>query len=135
MKSRVFSLITALITSWVALGLPANAFKLNGSWATSPSVCGQVFMKKDGAILFRQDSDQYGGGFIMQGNKVGGQTQTCNVTRRKEEGDVIHMVAMCATDIMASNVQLSAKIVDDNTIARIFPGMPEFTLNYSRYPM
>jgi hypothetical protein len=61
--------------------------------------------------------------------------QTCTINRRKVEGNVIHMVAKCADDIMTSNVQFSAKIIDDNTIARIFPGMPEFTLSYSRCPM
>ena len=60
--------------------------------------------------------------------------QTCTISRRKEEGNVIHMVAKCADDIMTSNAQFSAKIIDDNTIARIFPGMPEFTLSYSRCP-
>ena len=29
------------------------------------------------------------------------------------------MIAKCADDIMTSNVQFSAKIVDDNTIARV----------------
>ena len=61
--------------------------------------------------------------------------QTCTIDRRKEDGSVIHMVARCANDIMASNVQFSAKIIDDNTIARIFPGMPEFTISYPRCPM
>jgi hypothetical protein len=46
--------------------------------------------------------------------------QTCTITRRKEEGSVIHMVARCADDIMTSNVQFSAIVIDDNTIARIF---------------
>lgn len=135
MKSRVFALVPALTVSWIALEVPAKAFELNGSWATASSACSQVFSKKDGAISFRQDSDQYGGGFVIEGNKIRGQMQTCNISRRREDGNVIHLVAMCATDIMASNVQLSAKIIDDNTIARIFPGMPEFTLSYSRCSM
>jgi hypothetical protein len=117
MKSRILALVPALAASWIAFGTPAKAFEFNGSWATAPSACGQVFIKKDGAISFRQDSDQYGGGFIMEGDKVRGQMQTCTINRRKEDGNVIHMV------------------VDENTIARIFPGMPEFTLSYSRCPM
>ena len=135
MKSSAITLTAALAASWMALGNPAQAIELDGSWATSPSACGQVFVKKDGAISFRQDSDQYGGGFIMEGNRVRGQMQTCTISRRKDDGNVIHMVAMCANDIMASNVQFSAKIIDDNTVARIFPGMPEFTINYSRCPI
>jgi hypothetical protein len=135
MKLRVLALISVLASSWIAFGAPAKAFEFKGSWATAPSACSQVFIKKDGAISFRQDSDQYGGGFIMEGDRVRGQMQTCTINRRKEDGNVIHMVAVCANDIMASNVQFSAKIIDDNTIARIFPGMPEFTLSYSRCPM
>ena len=134
MKSRVLGLVLPLTASWSALGSPAKAIELNGSWATASSACGQVFIKKDGAISFRQDSDQYGGGFVVEGDRIRGQMQTCTITRRKMEGDVIHMIAKCADDIMTSNVQLSAKIIDDNTIARIFPGMPEFTLSYSRCP-
>src|ERR1700685_3904323 len=127
MKSRIHALVPALAASWIAFGTPAKAFEFNGSWATSPSACGQVFIKKDGAISFRQDSDQYGGGFIMEGDRVRGEMQTCTINRRKEHDNVIHMVAKCAADIMASNVQFSAKSVGENTIARNFPGMPEFT--------
>ncbi|TYL86675.1 hypothetical protein FXB40_41520 [Bradyrhizobium rifense] len=127
--------ISTLVLCWIALGIPASALEINGAWATSPSSCSQVFMKKDGAISFRQDSDQYGGGFILDGDRIRGQMQTCTINRRKEDGNVIHMIAKCADDIMTSNVQFSAKIIDGNTIARIFPGMPEFTLSYSRCAM
>jgi hypothetical protein len=135
MKRRACLLVPTLAIAWSALAIPANALEITGSWATSPSSCGQVFMKKDGAISFRQDSDQYGGGFILEGDKIRGQMQTCTVSRRKEDGNVLHIIARCADDIMASNVQFSAKVVDDNTIVRIFPGMPDLTLSYSRCPM
>ena len=122
---RTLTLVLALATVWIATESPARAFEMNGSWATASSACSQVFSKKDGVISFRQDSDQYGGGFIMDGDRIRGQMQTCTVTRRKEEGNVVHVIAKCADDIMTSNVQFSAKIIDDNTIARIFPGMPD----------
>jgi hypothetical protein len=84
------------------------------------------------AISFAQDSNQYGGGFILEGNKVRGQMQTCTIKARKEDGDVINMIAACADDIMTSNVQFSARVIDNNTITRIFPGVPEFNISYSR---
>lgn len=134
MNSRVLALASTLAAGSVLIGTPAKAYDLNGSWATAASACSQVFTKKDGTISFRQDSDQYGGGVIFEGDKVRGQMQTCTISRRKDEGNVIHIVAKCADDIMTSNVQFSVKIIDDNTVARIFPGMPEFTQNYSRCP-
>ncbi len=135
MISKLPALITILTASWVMLGSPAQAADLSGPWATDASACNKVFIKKDGAISFQPDSDQYGGGFIMEGNRVRGQMQSCTIKTRKEDGDVIHMIAACASDIMASNVQFSAKIIDDNTIARIFPGMPELSMKYSRCSM
>jgi hypothetical protein len=51
---------------------------------------------------------------------------------RKEDGDRMQLLASCATDIMFSDNQFSLEIVDQNTIARVFPGMPELNTNYFR---
>ena len=131
---KMLALGLSLVFSGLTLGASAKAFEFDGSWSTSLSACSKVFEKKNGAISFRQDSDQYGGGFIVEGSKIRGQMQSCNITRRKEDGNIVYLIAHCADDIMTSNVQFSAKIIDENSIARIFPGMPEFTLNYSRCP-
>jgi hypothetical protein len=115
--------------------VPACAIDLNGPWATDASVCNRVFEKKGGTFSFVRDSDQFGGGFIVEGNKIRGQLQTCTIKARKEDGKVIHFIAACADDIMASSVQFSARIIDDNTIARIFPGMgDDLDIKYSRCP-
>jgi hypothetical protein len=136
MNINLPTLVAACATAWLTFLNPAQATDLSGSWATDASACGKVFVKKGDTISFQQDSDQYGGGFIMEGNKVRGQMQTCTIKARKEDGSVIHMLAACANDIMASNMQFSARIIDDNTIARIFPGMPdELSIKYSRCAM
>jgi len=135
MKIKRPTLVTICAASWAAFGSPALATDLNGSWATDASVCNKVFVKKGDTISFVQDSDQYGGGFILEGNKVRGQMQTCTIRTRKEDGNMVHFLAACASDIMASNIQFSARVIDDNTIARIFPGMgDELSIKYSRCP-
>jgi len=121
MKIKQLMLVTICAASWTALAGSVSATDLNGAWATDASVCNKVFVKKGEGISFVQDSDQYGGGFILEGNKVRGQMQTCTIRARKEDGNVIHMIAACASDIMTSNIQFSARVIDDNTIARIFP--------------
>lgn len=136
MKINLPTLVILCAATGMAFSGPAHAADLSGSWATDVSVCGKVFVRKGDVIAFQPDSDQYGGGFIMEGNKVRGQMQTCTIKTRKEDGNVIHMVAACASDIMASNIQFSARIIDDNTITRIFPGMPdELNIRYSRCSM
>jgi hypothetical protein len=136
MKIKLLTLVVTCAVNWIALVNPAHATGLNGPWASDASVCGKVFVKKGDTISFQPDSDQFGGGFIVEGNKVRGQMQSCTIKTRKEDGNVVHLLAACASDIMASNIQFSVRIVDDNTIARFFPGMPEgLTINYSRCSM
>jgi hypothetical protein len=136
MKIKLPTLVAACCASWTALVSSAYAIDLSGPWATDASVCNKVFIKKDGAIAFRPESGEYGGGFVMEGNRVRGQIQTCTIKARKEDGNVIQILATCASDIMASNIQFSAKVIDDNTIARTFPGMPdELNIKYSRCPI
>jgi hypothetical protein len=133
MKIKLPTLVAACCASWMALVSSAHAIDLSGPWATDASICNRVFIKKDGAIAFQPNSDEYGGGFVMEGNRVRGQMQTCAIKARKEDGNMIHILAACASDIMASNIQFSAKVIDDNTISRIFPGMPdELSIKYSR---
>ena len=133
---KVLGLAAILAASCVIVGGPAYAVDLSGSWTTDTTACDKVFVKKGGTISFQRDSDQYGGGFIMEGNKVRGQMQTCVIKARKEDDNVVHMLASCADDIMASNIQFSARIIDDNTITRIFPGLPDnLSIKYSRCPM
>jgi hypothetical protein len=135
MKIARLVVVTICAASWTALADTVSAADLNGSWATDASVCNKVFVKKGERISFTQDSDEYGGGFILEGNNVRGQQQTCTIKARKEKDNVIHMIAACASGIMASNIQFSAKVIDDNTIARIFPEMgDELSIKYSRCP-
>jgi hypothetical protein len=112
----------------------AGAIDLSGAWATDASACGKVFATKGSKISFRRDSDMFGSGFIMDGSRIRGRMASCTVTKTKEDGSVIHMLASCATDIMYQNVQFSVKVLDDNRISRIFPGIDGMELTYYRCP-
>ena len=118
----------------VFLACSAHAIDLTGVWATDTAACGKVFAKKGNRISFRQDSDMYGSGFIIEGRRIRGRTATCTVTKTKEDNDVVHMLASCATDIMYSNVQFSVKVLGEDKISRIFPGIEGMELPYYRCP-
>jgi hypothetical protein len=135
MNTRRLALLAACAATWTTFGSPVLAADLNGAWATDVSVCNKVFTRKGGTIGFAQDSDQFGGGFIVDGDKIRGQLQTCTIKSRKQDGKLILFIAACANDIMASSVQFSAKLIDDNTISRTFPGMgDELDMKYARCP-
>jgi hypothetical protein len=117
------------------LDSPCYAVDLTGAWATDASVCDKVFVKTGNQISFRPDSELYGGGFIIEGDGIRGQSAKCKIKSRKEAGMVTHLIASCATEIMLSSIQFSLKTVDENKIIRLFPEMPDMEIPYARCSM
>ena len=115
----------------------AGAGDLSGAWATSADECRNVFVRKGRAkqIEFTALSDQHGGGFIVEADRLRGKFARCKIKTRKEDGDTVNIIAGCATDIMLSNVQFSLKMLEPNRISRIFPGIEDMAISYHRCPI
>jgi hypothetical protein len=135
--SRSTGLCALLFCSWLLLTSQAHAFDLNGAWATGTDQCKQVFVKKGDKISFAQFSEEFGGGFIADGNDVRNKTTRCTITSRKETGDTIDFQAVCASEIMATSTNLRLKILDANSVFRIFtdPAMAGMELTFNRCSM
>jgi hypothetical protein len=116
-------------------GASAEAADLTGVWVTDKAVCNKVFVKKGNKVSFAKNSDVYGGGFIIDGKEIRGPMAKCRIKATKEDGDTTHMIAACATDIMLSDVQLSVKVIDADSISRLFPGMQDMSASYYRCTM
>jgi hypothetical protein len=122
-----------LCGSLVLLASSAVAFDFNGAWATDAAKCAQIFTKKGGKVSMTKNSDYFGGGFIVEGDRIRGPSATCKVNNRKEEGGMLHLIASCATQIaILSPTQLDIKIEDDNKITRLFANFSEITASYTR---
>jgi hypothetical protein len=112
---------------------PAWAFDLTGAWATNADQCNKVFVKgKSGQVTFAPDSEVFGGGFIAEPNRLVGRFANCTIKSKKDEGEIVNMIASCASDIMLSSVQFELKVVDQNRILRLFPGMEDMQVHYYR---
>ena len=96
-----------------------------------------VFIRKGRAnqVGFTALSDQYGGGFIVEADRLRGKFASCKIKSRKEDGQNVNIIAGCATDIMLSNVQFSLKVLEPNKISRVFPGVMDMEINYYRCPI
>lgn len=116
-------------------GIPARAAELNGAWANDLSVCEHIFLKKNNAISIAGNSDSYGSGFIIEGNRIRGKIMTCMIKSRKEDGPLIHLLTTCSTDIALSTMQFSLKMESENKLTRFFPGIPEMAMSYVRCPL
>ncbi|HLX14253.1 MAG TPA: hypothetical protein VKS24_03485 [Bradyrhizobium sp.] len=110
----------------------AMAFDLSGAWATDAGLCSQVFTKKGNEVEFAELSDLFGSGFIIEGSRIRGKSGRCTITSRKQDGDSIELAAACASSVMTQNLNFSLKVIDDNSLSRLFPDIPGMTLKYVR---
>lgn len=112
----------------------AGAFDLTGAWAAKADQCSKVFTRTGRArqVGFTTFSNAHGGGFIVEVNRLRSAFGGCTIKARKEDSQTINLVVACAKGVMPSSVQFFLKIVDDNTIKRVFPGVDEVGVEYHR---
>jgi hypothetical protein len=134
---RSTGLFVLLFCSSLFITSQAYAFDLNGAWATGADQCKQIFVKKGDKITFAQFSEEFGRGFVADGNDLRSKTTRCTIKSRKETGDTIEFHAACASEIMATSVNLRLKILNANSVSRIFtdPAMAGMELTFYRCPM
>ena len=135
--SRPTGLCALLFCSSLLLTSPARAFDLNGAWATSADQCSKVFVKKGDKISFAQFSEEFGGGFVVDGNEVKSKTARCTIKSSKQTGDLMDFQAACSSEIMASSTNLRLKILDANSVYRVFtdPDLAGMELTFYRCSM
>src|SRR5262249_2805530 len=126
--------LASLLAASLAMSAPAAAIDLNGAWASNAESCAKVFERKGAQVTFTENSDVFGGGFIIEGGQITGKFARCKIKARKESGTTINLVASCATDIMLQSVQFSLRELDANNVIRMFPGMEDMEIRYARCP-
>lgn len=132
MRQSSRATLPVLCLSFMLCGTQVHAFDLSGAWAGDASICSKIFVKNKNSISIARNSDVYGSGFIVSGNKIRGKIATCNITSRKEDAGVLNIIAVCSTDIALSTTQFQLKIDSDDKVTRLFPGMPDLTFAYVR---
>jgi hypothetical protein len=119
----------------VSAGSAAGAADIAGAWSTNLSDCKSLFVKSGSSVKFTKGAGIAGSGFIVAGNRITGRLASCSIGARKEDGAVLHLLTTCSTGVALEAVQLSVRIVGDNEIIRIFPGMDALNTAYYRCPM
>ena len=135
---RIFATIATMPILMFAVMLPgspaAAAADIAGAWASDVKICDKIFQRKGANLSFAKGSDTYGSGFIIDGNTIRGRIANCKIKTKKQDGDLLHLIAACATDVMLSNYEFTLKILGDNSVSRVFAGMPEMETPYYRCP-
>lgn len=102
---------------------PLFAVDVSGVWSSDAAQCGKMFKKTGGQVTFIDKTGLYGTALIVEGNKMTGTISKCTIKNRKEDGGIINIIASCANDVMFLDIQFSGKLVDNDTLVRLFPSM------------
>ncbi len=132
-----FAIAATALAGLLIIEGAAHANNLSGAWTTQMDKCSKIFIRKGRAnqIAFTAKSDQYGGGFIIEADRLRGKFVTCKIKTKNEDGPTVNIIAGCAADIMLSNVQFNLKVLEPNKISRIFPGIQDMETSYFRCPI
>src|SRR4051794_7533838 len=95
---RPLAALALFVLTCAAPAGTARAADINGAWASDAKACDRIFQKKKSA--FARGTDTNGSGFILDGNNIRGRIANCKIKTRKQDGDTVHLVAACATDVM-----------------------------------
>jgi hypothetical protein len=133
MNSRIAVVRSTLVTlSIVCGGFSVQAADINGVWVSDTSACSKAFEKSKGRVSFSKDAGIYVSGFIIDGNQIRGKIANCTINRRKDEGAIVNLIAVCSTDIAIDTIQFRLRMDGPNKLVREFPGLPELQMSYER---
>ena len=132
MTRAVRSTALLVLTSALLMSTAAHADDLTGLWATDGSKCDQIFTKAGASYAFAKESDLHGSGFIIDGRRIVTQMAKCDIKTKKQDGATTHLILGCATDVMLSSVQASFRMVNNDRLIRIFPGVSDMEIPYER---
>ena len=134
-RSAIATCLFLIILFLFAGARAAPAADITGAWATDVRACDKIFQKKGNVLTLANRSDTLGSGFIIDGTEIRGKTANCKIKSKREDGDVVYLLAACASDIMLSDVEMALKVIDKDRVSRFFPGMPEVSSpDYFRCP-
>ena len=116
----------------LSLSTSTQAAEVDGAWANKVGSCSKVFRKTGNRISVMSNDLAYGKWFILEENHVRGRLAACRINHRKQDGSVVHLIAYCRRGVAIHDMQFSLKIIDENNLKQIFPGLPEVEIEYER---
>ncbi len=134
MLPKIVSVVSVLVSFSAAAHAGETVKILQGAWAQSGLSCSQVFANDGGKVSLRKLDDFNVGGFIIEGDKIRGQSQSCVVSHAKQRGSKISLMMQCQDSVMAATQDVHLQVQKDGSLTRKFNNFNEFTQNYKRCP-
>jgi hypothetical protein len=130
---------TALALALVAAG-PARAAPpalpfLQGAWVVEGSRCDATFFRQGTSIQFVRRGATKREGIVIKGNRVEDSRMRCTIAKSKAADGRQDLLLSCFSGLLVSQIGLSLRAADEDTLIRTISGFPEDEIRLRRCRM
>ena len=109
--------------------------RLAGAWTTSQSDCPKLFVRRGGALAYRQPVDKFAQAAIIEPSVILLPASTCHVQRVSHANGVIKITADCNNSISYTTQALEIQVKSSGEIVYSPTGDPALDTTLIKCPM
>jgi hypothetical protein len=98
--------------------------RLLGAWATSQADCSKLFVRKGGALFYRQPVDKFAQATIIEPQQIRAPSSICRVQRVSHANGVVKLSTQCSDSISYTDQTAEIKFMPGGEISYSPTGDP-----------
>ena len=91
--------------------------RLLGAWTTSQADCSKLFVRKGGALFFRQPIDKFAQAEIIEPQQIRAPASSCRVQRVSHANGVVRLTTQCSDSISYTEQTAEIKFMSGGEIS------------------
>ena len=98
--------------------------RLLGAWTASQADCSKLFIRKGGALSYRQPVDKFAQAEIIEPQQIRGPASICRVQQVSHANDVVKLTTQCSDSISYTEQTAEIKLMSGGEISYSPTGNP-----------
>jgi len=109
--------------------------RLLGAWTTSQADCLKLFVRRGGALFYRQPVDKFAQAEIIEPQQIRGPASICRVQRISHANGVVKLTTQCSDSISYTEQTAEIKFKPDGEISYSPTGDPSVNTTLTKCAM
>ena len=109
--------------------------RLLGAWTTSQADCSKLFVRRGGALFYRQPVDKFAQAEIIEPQQIRGPASICRVQRISHANGVVKLTTQCSDSISYTEQTAEIKFKPDGEISYSPTGDPSVNTTLTKCAM
>jgi len=113
------------VVAWKSIGLADSLdARLLGAWTTSQADCSKLFVRKNGALFYRQPVDKFAQAEIIEPQQIRTPAGVCRAQRVSHANGVAKLTTQCSDSISYTEQTAEIKLMSGGEISYSPTGNP-----------